>query len=641
MQVLAVFFGWQIVRALPMRFHRLEVVAASLVIGYNLAAWLVFLLALIVGWNFGLPLATMLILAGSLWSHFKWRSRYEIVPMPRRKGWIKWAEIILAALIAWVMINLVLASYNFPAVGDWYSNGNVWGDSPLHVGLANQFAHGDTVDMVSPIYLKVPLAYPIMGDFWSGVLLRLTDSWFWAMTIPTMTMLLATLQLIFSFGYRLLGSLKGAWLQFLMITFSGSLRGAFILGNVLLTRGFTAYNETVGTSLAFATGDNYLNFVNSHLLPQRAYLFGMGFFIIAASILLHIYKETRLHHINREATLRLGLIGGVIAGSLPLIHTHSFMVLLGVMILATGALAYRGRGHVPTPWWLMLITTMALAVPQLYWQFRTTYNSHFGHWIFGWMMQNFELRPNDNWFGFWFLNVGFLFVAALAGWYFLRRYRAKAELWLAYVAGVSIFLICNIYVFQPSTWDNMKFFEYGFWFIMIAIAFVLTKWWNSLVGKVAVVIVMLSLCTMGFFALVLSGGNQLTFQILSSQDVAVGQYVQKNLPDDAYILVGDQHNNPVTMLGDRKVLMTFSGWYNLYGADWATTLSDRGAMLGGKDGAEDLIRSYGLNYAIFNLNEVGSGEANLDYYEQHFSLEYDLNGWYIFNLQRSPGSVLK
>ena len=578
------------------------------------------------------------MLAASVWSHFRLHSKYELVPWPRQVGWRKWLQRAVAVLIALAVANLVFLSYNFPNAGSWFSNGNVWGDSPLHVGLATQFAHGATVDMVSPIYLKVPLSYPIMGDFWSGVLLRLTDSWFWAMTVPTLVMLLSVLQLMFSFGYRLIGSLRAAWLQFLMITFSGSLRGAWILGKVLLTQGWTKYNATVGTSLAFATGDNYLNFIHSHLLPQRAYLFGMGLVIIVVSILLHIYRETKLHHLSHQSDLRLGLIGGVLIGSVPLIHTHSFLVFIGVAALATAALAYFRRGRVPNAWWLVLATAFALAIPQLFWQFRTTYNSHFGHFINGWMMQNFELRPNDNWFGFWFVNIGLMFVAILIGWYFLWRERAKAEIWLAYIAGVSIFAICNIYVFQPSTWDNMKFFEYGFWMIMLAMAYVMARWSRRAWGMVATIAIMITMCTMGFFTLVLSG-PQLTFELLSSQDVTVGQYVENNLPQDAYILVGDRHNNPVTMLGDRKVLMTFSGWYNLYDANWPQTLADRGTMLAGGEGAADLISKYGVTYAIFSDQEVASGEANLAYYSEHYYLEYGLNGWYIFDLQHAVGSA--
>jgi hypothetical protein len=95
------------------------------------------------------------------------------------------------------------------------------------------------------------------------------------------------------------------------------------------------------------------------------------------------------------------------------------------------------------------------------------------------------------------------------------------------------------------------------------------------------------------------------------------------------------------MLGNRKVLMTFSGWYNLYDANWPTTLADRGTMLAGRDNALELMRNYGVNYAIFNNNEIQSGEANLNFFRQHFLLEYDLSGWYIFNLERPADSVVE
>lgn len=146
---------------------------------------------------------------------------------------------------------------------------------------------------------------------------------------------------------------------------------------------------------------------------------------------------------------------------------------------------------------------------------------------------------------------------------------------------------------------------------------------------------MLSLCTMGFITLVLSGSLQ-DYQLLSAEEVNFGEHMRTALPSNAYILVGDRHNSPITMLADRKVVMTYAGWYNLYDAQWAQTYADRQTMLSGGPNALDLIHQYGANFAAFSDSEIYSEGINLEFFRSHFRLfDYEA-GWWVFDLRQSP-----
>lgn len=632
LQVVAVAAGWQIIRQLPWTWRRGEALAASVAVGYSLAAWLYFAVALAAGWAVALPMVSILLAGATVLSWWKLPRRAQLtstsyVPVA---GWQRW--IVRVSVLGGVaaVSHLVFLSYQFPAAdGSWLSNGNVWGDGPLHVTLVNQFAHGQQLDLVSPVYKQVLLTYPLIADFWSGVLMRLTSSWHIGLMLPSLVMILALMQLLFSFGYRLLGSARAAWLAWLMIVFSGSLRGGFQLTQTLLTKGLEGYHAKVGTSIPFATGDNYLNFFHSHPLPQRAYLFGMALLLVVLTGLVELYRR---HRQQKHEQWRLAaVLTGVCGGLLPLVHTHSFMVLAGLLGLATIGLWLKHRRW-PAGWWLMLGIMAALAAPQIIWQFTSTFHSGFSRWTWGWMMTNFEPTPHDFWPRFWLWNVGWLFVMIVAGWYWLRQLRAQAEIWLVYLAGVAIFVIANVYIFQPSYWDNMKFFEYAFWLIMLASGWVLAAWSRKRPGAIVVAGIMASLTVMGFYTLVLSG-PKLTFQLLSPTDVKFGETLRNELPASSYVLVGDRHNHPVTMLAGAKVLMTFGGWYNLYDGNWIQTLQDRGTMLTGEAGAAGLIQQYGLAYAVFSDAEVMNGEANLQFYQDNYKLVMYEYGWWVYSLR--------
>jgi hypothetical protein len=629
--LVAVGAGWQVVRLLPLKWGRVEAAAASVAVGFVVAPWAYFAAAAALGWNLGMWVATLALVAGQAAAQLLVKRRASFEPL-RRPSWAQLAAWLAAGAVTVLLSYLMFLSYRFPAAGDWYSNGNVWADGPLHVGLITHFAHGNHLDLISPVYKQSVLTYPFISDLWSGVLMRTTSSWAAGLLVPSLLMLWALLVLLYAAGRRLLRSQLGAWLAWYMIVFSGSVQGLLKLWSAALSGTYSSFYQAAQNSLTTATGDTYLNFFNSHIFPQRSYSWGMPVFIVVALIALELWRERRAA--GRRAELRAaGIVAGGLLGLMPLVHTHSFMVLAGVLTLATLGMLWRER-RLPAGWTGMLVAGGALALPQLFFQFSQGYHSGFSHWIFGWVIEGYG-ASHRNWLVFWLANTGWLTVTLLGGSYFLRRAAAKAEVWLVYISGVLIFAACNVYVFQPSAWDNMKFFEYAFWFMMLASAafFVYLSRWRW--GRVLTAALMVSLCGLGVYGLAILAPKQ-NFELLSAGEVQFGRHMASALPAGAYLLVGDRHNHPITMLADRRVLMTYAGWYNLYGADWATTWADRGTMLKGGDGAQDLIRKYGVNFAAVSDAEAASGDADLGFFQSHYAIFDHEAGWYVFDLRRAP-----
>lgn len=636
LQLAAIGLGWQAVRLLPWRWRRVEAIAASIAIGFVVSAWLFFVFALVLGWPIALPLVTVLLIFASVLSLRYVRPRYTLnnTPYVRTQGWRRWLVWLTTLGVTMTISYLVFLSYQFPvANGAWISNSNVWGDGPLHVTLANQFAHGDSVDLASSLYKKVLLTYPPIADFWSGVLLRLSNNWYVSLMLPSLAMTAALLQLLFSFGYRLLGSTRAAWLAWLMIVFSGSLNGAIVLSQVLFTKGLEAYHNFVSTSITVATGDDYLNFIHSHAIPQRAFLFGMPIAIVVMMGILEFYrfhqnKKKQTQHNWREAAV----IIGVLAGLLPLVHTHSFMVMVGIIVLATIGLWLKFK-HVFDEWLIIVGITAMLSIPQIVWQFGSTYFGGFSHWIFGWMLTHPQSPPDDFWLWFWFRNTGWLFIVMIFGWYWLRRQKVTQEIWFFYLAGLGIFIISNLYIFQPTYWDNMKFFEYAFWFMMLVSAAIFSHWSRHTRGAIIAALLMISLTITGIYTLIVSG-PRLTYELLSPDDVRFGNHLRQILPKQSFLLTTERHNNPVTMLGGGKVFILFNGWYNLYDDQWQQAISERDTMLGGLGNSQDLITRYGLTHAIFSDGDLLRGSVNKIFFDTNYNLISYENGWWVYDLRQ-------
>ncbi|MDQ3917627.1 MAG: hypothetical protein M3348_04050, partial [Acidobacteriota bacterium] len=173
---------------------------------------------------------------------------------------------------------------------------------------------------------------------------------------------------------------------------------------------------------------------------------------------------------------------GLAAGLLPLVHAHTFVVLMLVgacLALAQGAavlLMRRGEGgaapvasveeseggaasawarvwRVWLPWLAFAAAASVLALPQMFWATRETAAraGQFFGWEFGWA------HGEENVVWFWIKNTGFfipLLVAALV-W----RGRAPVvskRLLFFFLPFVLCFVVPNVYKLSPWVWDNIK-----------------------------------------------------------------------------------------------------------------------------------------------------------------------------------------
>lgn len=165
------------------------------------------------------------------------------------------------------------------------------------------------------------------------------------------------------------------------------------------------------------------------------------------------------------------LAAGVVAGLLPLVHAHSFIVVMGVGACLAVINWQRWR-----EWLVFLLVASLIAIPQLLWSTHgSAVNTRaFIGWEFGWD------SGKANFFWFWFKNTG-LFIPLLVAALLWKRddYLVSRKLLFFFLPFTLCFIIPNLVKLAPWIWDNVKVLFY--WWIASApiVALLLARLWEE------------------------------------------------------------------------------------------------------------------------------------------------------------------
>jgi hypothetical protein len=481
------------------------------------------------------------------------------------------------------------------------------------MSLASHFAHQRSFTLDFSLLSGAKLSYPFLADFLTGIMVRLGSSWQIAFLVPTAVLLLSFIRLSMSLVQRLTGSLRAAWLHIAIVLFSGSAWGWIEYLRDIPNVGWESV-KTIDYSNLAEKHLHFANFLTSHLLPQRSYLFGICM-LLAMLIVLHEWLHTKSQGILLTSAALLAL--------LPFIHVHTFFVGLAVWCCAVAFSTYKDRGG-HSEWLIGVALIVIGALPQLIWQFAHAYTSTFTSFHVGWMTP-----PGMNMIVFWMGNLGIALPLMVGGVYVALR--SKGTLLNALViVGAGLFIAGNMWLFQPNDWDNMKFFTYAYFFLMIPVAGQLAAWTRAWYSACVVAMVMVLLTATG--ALALYREKFVSYQFLSANDIELGQYINENLVEDAVILTADRHNHPVPLLTGRPIVMGYRGWLWSYGINYAEQEKDVIRMAKGADTTEVLLATYHVKYVVIQQGNFDAVQFNIPYYAAHYTLKATIGSWLIYEI---------
>lgn len=378
---LSIVTGYSILRLVELPLTKSERVAVSIAIGFAAASWLGLILAIALGAQNGLLATTIVLMVTNTTILYKTRpsaSRELREPSPGSPA-LRLASWLLIGLIAVVLVNFCLSHFLPSSNGNLMSAGYTWADLALHTTLIASFAKKPIVDLTLPIFAGSKLTYPFLVDFFSSQMLRLGAGWQWSLLLPSLALMYAFVRLFIGFIYRLTRSLRAAWISLGLVLLSGSAWGAVLFIKDLAASGLSAHQLLLQDYSKLDQNNlQYANFITSHLLPQRAYLFG----IVVALVIFMLLWDLASKRSGQAKSRSKVILCGLLLGALPLIHTHSFLVVTGFTGILWIVSSLRGKTASQELFYVLLIGGV-LAAPQLVWQFSSSYHDGFGYWRLG------------------------------------------------------------------------------------------------------------------------------------------------------------------------------------------------------------------------------------------------------------------
>jgi len=318
------------------------------------------------------------------------------------------------------------------------------------------------------------------------------------------------------------------------------------------------------------------------------------------------------------------IAAGVVAGLLPLVHAHSFVV---VMVVG-GCIALLQRRW--RDWITFAFVASVIALPQMWW---STHNSavdagKFFEWQFGWD------HGQENAFWFWLKNTGLFIPLTLAA--LLWRHDGKAlvsrRLLIFYLPFTLCFIVPNVLKMAPWIWDNIKVLFY--WWLASAplVALLLARLWRQGIVRRAIAVCLLACVT-------LAGGLDVAAIVLRSNEYGIftapgiqfAELIKREAAPQAVVIHAPVHNHPVFLTG-RRSLMGYPGHVWTHGLEFGPRESEIRRVYAGAPDATAILRKYGVDYAVVSPLEKNIMNVN-DQFFSSFQLVGEVGEYRLYKIK--------
>lgn len=521
-----------------------------------------------------------------------------------------------------LLCNHTLKPYN----GGLYTGQCTFGDMAMHLGFITSIAEQQ---FFPPLYNLVPdtrLCYPFLCDSISSSLYLLGADLRTAYMLPSLFALAQVFTGFMFISRRILKDKQKSIFAFLLFFLNGGLGTVYFLnGDYSFSQIFTDFYKTP-TNLT-ERGIRWVNVIADMLIPQRATLYGW------AALFACLYL---LYRAVFEGEKRCFLAAGVLGGLLPMIHTHSFFALgltaLCWLVCDISGAYDEGRLKSAVFNWLRFgLTAVLLALPQLLiWTFKSAGgNEQFFRLHLGWVNEG-----NESFLWFWIKNVGLLFIAVPFA--FLKAGESKKCL---YTPVFFIFLLCELFVFQPNVYDNNKLLYIGYLFACIMcsgfLLDIFMKIRKSAVKLIVAVLGVTLLFSAGILTLereYISGTDGRAYQLFSPEETECAAFILENTEPDALFLTADNHDNTVAVLTGRNILCGSGSYLYFHGIDYDGYRLDAEKMLTDAHAFEKLAAKYGIDYVYAGAAEKAGG-CITEYFEEKLECVFSNGGVAVYKTE--------
>lgn len=512
--------------------------------------------------------------------------------------------IAVALLLGWFFSY---AMYETPQ-GIFTGVRNNLGDGPLHLQVIFSFAQGNNFPPEDPTYAGVRFAYPFLVDFLSSMMVHAGADVLSAMWVQGMLVSLALVGVLHYWTLLLTRNRLAGLIAPVLVLFSGGLGWAWLFQDLHNSDGLIPLLAHLPHDYTILDSGEILRWGNSLttlFVPQRSILFGMPLAICVFVIWWRTIDQTSP---DPPPPLRREMIAaGFFAGLLPLVHAHTFLVVMGV-----GACLALLFARLWKSWAVFFAVATLVALPQVRWLAGAggVKLQSFVAWLPGWDHGPFPPVL------FWLVNTGF-FIPLLLIALFWSRSDALPHKVLKYYAPFTLcFIVPNLIKVAPWVWDNIKVLLW--WYVASAplVAWVVARGlakprWRWLAAGV-----LLGLTLAGALDIirVLTGASE--YLEFDPQAIAIAKEISQQAAPRAVVLHDPTFNSSVFLTG-RRSLLGYPGWMWSRGLDSSQRQGDIQRMYSGAPDAESLLKSYGVDYVVLGPAELGTLPVNLQFWSRY------------------------
>ncbi|HAU99216.1 MAG: hypothetical protein UX04_C0001G0089 [Microgenomates group bacterium GW2011_GWF2_45_18] len=503
----------------------------------------------------------------------------------------------------------------FYSDGSLYTrNSNLWGDWAVHLTHTSFFEYQSLAPTVHPLFYNHPFSYTFGSSWISALIVRLGFSSIFTLTITSLFFSILLVNLVCIFFYQLSKSQPISILATILFLLNGGFGFLFFLRTFFLQPSFALF---FNPPHKYTHMPEYLiqwaNVIDSHIIPSRTFLFG---FCIALIVVLIVHRILIQNRLGKHANLTL-LFASVLYGILPIFHMHSFLAISFVFFFWF-MLEFRNRKKdqaIRLFRWTLFGSISLILASVLYFQFlRDPSHQSYLRWFPGWYTNIYPFPI----ILFWIMNWTFTpFIATVE---FFSHKRQHLHLIPFFV----LFLLVNLFLFQPFIWDNTKFLVWiSLGFSYLTATYFWTYFQKGLFWKVFVGII--------FCITIFSGSLEVSRMLFSNADTRImldstetsaTNWIQKNTTSNAIILTSDHPYHPVPTRTGRRILMGYRGWLRTYGYDFAEIERDIEKMFETPNKSRPIFEKYNVSYIYVGNHELLEYQVDVATLKREFPIVY-------------------
>ena len=535
--------------------------------------------------------------------------------------------IAAVSLLLWFVFDRVIVEGDGGLATGYVNN---LGDMPFHVGVTASFAYGQNFPPMDPTFAGTGFVYPYLSDFLTAMFVSLGATMREAFLIGNLGLGLALVGVIHQFTRLVTRDRLAAYLAPLLVLFSGGLGWVGLFGEALASEhGVDWIPRSTAPRLHHHVRGSAPVGQCDHDAARDATKPADGPSDRAHRVRVTLAADPRGSQVDGPDPPRaLAVAAGALTGSLPLVHAHSFIVVMGTAFLM-GLLFREWRAAKWRPWLIYVIVALAIALPQVWWSTRDSVASAgtFFGFEFGWD------HGETNILWFWFINTGlFIPLSAIAAWSLRARAGARALL-LFTLPFIAWFLVPNVVKLAPWVWDNIKVLFYWYVGVVPLVALLIAQWLRGgTVLRTAGVVTMLTLTLAGGLDVWRAASGQTVYGEFDRDAVALAEQVRAETSPRSLLLAAPIWNATVFLTG-RPTLLGYTGHVWSRGLPYLDREADIARIYAGETDADALLAKYGIEYIVVGPIERGSLTVN-DAYFARFTAVAEAGQYVLYEVPR-------